>query len=220
MPEITFNGPAGKLEGSFYQQEDLNAPSVLILHPNPLHGGNMNSKVVFTLHKAFYEKGFNTMRFNFRGVGRSDGVREGNESEIGDAAAAMDWLQGQTPQASAYFVAGFSFGAWVAMQLIMRRPEIQDFVSVSPPANMHNFGFLSPCPIPGLIVQGTNDDIVPYLKVQELVDFLRGQKGSRVKFEIVEGADHFFVNHLEILKNKTMGYIQDKIAKETPALAC
>jgi alpha/beta superfamily hydrolase len=90
--------------------------------------------------------GFTVLRFNFRGVGRSQGEYDQGIGELSDAASALDYLQAMNTNAKHCWVAGFSFGAWIGMQLLMRRPEITGFVSVSPPANMYDFSFLAPCP--------------------------------------------------------------------------
>jgi alpha/beta superfamily hydrolase len=91
------------------------------------------------------------MRFNFRGVGRSQGRYDGGIGEIGDAAAALDWMQAVNPGHGGLWIAGYSFGAFIGMQLLMRRPEISGWVSVAPPANHYDFGFLAPCPCGGLM---------------------------------------------------------------------
>ena len=95
---------------------------------------------------------------NFRGVGLSQGSFDNGDGELSDAAAAMDWLQAQHPESKESWVAGFSFGALIGMQLLMRRPELNSFVSVSPPADSDEFNFLAPCPVSGLILHGTKDD--------------------------------------------------------------
>ena len=105
--------------------------------------------------------GSRLLRFNFRGVGRSQGTYDRGEGELSDAASALDWLQTFNPNASACWIAGHSFGAWIGMQLLMRRPEIDGFISVAPPANLFDFSFLAPCPSSGLIVHGNKDELVP-----------------------------------------------------------
>ena len=172
MPEVTINGPEGRIEGRYLHAPEPNAPIALMLHPHPQHGGTMNNKVVYSLYQTFVARGFSTLRFNFRGVGRSQGVYTGGEGELSDAATALDWLQTYNPNARYCWIAGFSFGAWIGMQLLMRRPEITGFVSVAPPANMFDFTFLAPCPASGLVVQGDQDDIVPPESVKKLVDKL------------------------------------------------
>ena len=134
MPEVTINGPEGRIEGRYLHAKTPNAPIALFLHPHPLHGGTMNNKVVYSLYHAFSERGFSCLRFNFRGVGRSQGVFSRGEGEMSDAASALDWLQTKNQDAPQCWIAGFSFGAWIGMQLLMRRPEIRGFISIAPPA--------------------------------------------------------------------------------------
>lgn len=106
MPELFITGPDGRLEARYFPQKTPNAPVALILHPHPQHGGSMNSKVTFALYKTFVEMGFNTLRFNFRGVGKSEGKFDDGEGELADAATVMDWLQSNNPDAPATWVAG------------------------------------------------------------------------------------------------------------------
>jgi len=173
MPEIIINGPAGRLEGRYTHSKTPNAPLGIVLHPNPEHGGTMNNKVSYYLHQSFVERGFSVLRFNFRGVGRSQGMFDKGEGELSDAACALDWMQDLNPNAPYVWVAGFSFGAWIGMQLLMRRPEIKGFISVAPPANLYDFTFLAPCPTSGLILQGDRDNIVPQSHVDRLVEKLQ-----------------------------------------------
>jgi alpha/beta superfamily hydrolase len=209
MPEIIINGPEGRLEGRYHHSKDGNAPIALLLHPHPQHGGTMNNKVVYTLFHGFVRQGFSALRFNFRGVGRSQGTFDRGEGELSDAAAALDWLQTYNPNADACWIGGFSFGAWIGMQLLMRRPEIDGFISVAPPANMFDFGFLAPCPSSGLIIQGDQDQLVPMEPVQKLVHKLMHQRDIRIEHRIIRGADHFFGNHLEELAGVVEEYLAD-----------
>jgi len=144
MPEVMFAGPDGRLEGRYHHSKETGAPLALILHPHPLHGGTMNNRVAYTMYQSFQKLGFSVMRFNFRGVGRSQGRYDGGIGEISDAAAALDWMQAVNPNHGGLWISGYSFGAFVGMQLLMRRPEISGWVSVAPPANHYDFGFLAP----------------------------------------------------------------------------
>ena len=173
----------------------------------------MNNKVVYTLFHAFVRQGFSVLRFNFRGVGRSQGVFDRGEGELSDAASALDWLQAYNENASACWISGFSFGAWIGMQLLMRRPEINGFVSVAPPANMHDFTFLAPCPSSGLIVQGDKDDVVPEPSVKKLVDKLSSQRGIDIDYRVVPGAGHFFQEEMDDLNS----HVEDYLAKAMAA---
>lgn len=197
MPEVIFNGPEGRLEGRYHHSKVANAPIALVLHPHPQHGGTMNNKVVYNLHHVFARHGFSVLRFNFRGVGRSQGSFDSGQGELSDAAAALDWMQTINANASSCWVAGFSFGAWIGMQLLMRRPEIVGFVSVAPPANIYDFTFLAPCPANGLIVHGASDDVVPEPSAAKLAAKLQSQKNIEVTYNAIPGANHFFTNHME-----------------------
>jgi len=207
MPEVFFNGPAGRLEGRYTESNDSKAPIALVLHPHPLYGGTMNNKVVYNVYKSLVENNFTVLRINFRGVGRSVGKFDDGIGEMTDAATALDWLQLNNPFAQVTLLAGFSFGSWIAMQLIMRRPEITHFISVSPPVNKYDFSFLSPCPIPGLILQGDKDSVVPEPQVHELAQKLMKQKGSKIDYRMIEGADHFFRDKIDIMNSEIDDYL-------------
>lgn len=211
MPEVIFAGPAGRLEGRYQHSERTGAPAALILHPHPLYGGNMNNKVVYELFYVFQRRGFSTLRFNFRGVGRSQGEFDGGTGELSDAASALDWLQTYNPNATTYWIAGFSFGAWISMQLLMRRPEINGFISVSPPANTYDFSFLAPCPSSGILIHGTADQVVPQADVERLAERLQSQKGITIDFEKIEGANHFFERHIEELVQCVETYLDKRL---------
>ena len=225
MPEVIFNGPDGRLEGRYHHSKVPNAPIALLLHPHPQHGGTMNNKVVYGLYHTFVKRGFSTLRFNFRGVGRSQGKFDNGQGELSDAASALDWMQTYNPNAGACWVGGFSFGAWIGMQLLMRRPEIDGFVSVAPPANIYDFTFLAPCPSSGLIVHGNSDELVPEASVAKLAAKLGTQKNIKVRYRTVEGANHFFGTHMDPLTELVDQYLGESTdsglgaGSETPALA-
>ncbi len=210
MPEVNISGPDGRLEGRYHHASEPNAPVALFLHPHPQHGGTMNNKLVYALYHIFAKRGFSVLRFNFRGVGRSQGVFDRGEGELSDAASALDWMQGYNPNARACWVGGFSFGAWIGMQLLMRRPEISGFITVSPPANMYDFTFLAPCPASGLMVHGLADDVVPEPSVAALVERLSKQRNVIITYETIEGANHFFQEKQDILERTVVGYLNTR----------
>jgi alpha/beta superfamily hydrolase len=217
MPEIIFNGPAGRLEGRFTPGKKADSPIALILHPHPVYGGTMNNKVVHQLYYTFLKRGCATLRFNFRGVGRSQGAFDNGQGELADAASALDWLQTIAPNSSQCWIAGFSFGAWIAMQLLMRRPEITGFIAVAPPANTYDFTFLAPCPSSGLIVHGTGDNVVPPHDVAKLAERLSNQRGITVTHKLIQGANHFFVDKLEELGESVDSYVGRATAQTAAA---
>ena len=117
MPEVIFTGPAGRIEGRYHPARQKNAPIAIVLHPHPQFGGNMNHQITYQLYYAFAHRNFSVLRFNFRGVGRSQGSFDHGTGELSDSAAALDWAQTINPEARSCWIAGFSFGAWIGMQL-------------------------------------------------------------------------------------------------------
>lgn len=212
MPDVMIPGPAGRLEARYHRGKEPNPPLAVVLHPDPVHGGTMNNKVVYTLFQTFAYLGFSVLRFNFRGVGLSEGRFDRGEGELADAAAALDWLQATYPDSRRVWVSGFSFGAWLAFHLLMRRPEIEGFVAVAPPVNRYDFTFLSPCPSSGLIIQGDADTIVPEEKVTELFEGLALQKNISVDYQRVAGADHFFVDQHEDIARAIIAHVNKRYA--------
>lgn len=212
MPEIIFNGPEGRLEGRYLPGSATKSPMALILHPQPQHGGTMNNKVVYNLYHIFARRGFSVLRFNFRSVGRSEGEFDDGLGELSDAASALDWLQVFNPNSPSCWVAGFSFGAWIGMQLLMRRPEIHGFISVAPPANLYDFSFLAPCPASGIIVHGEKDEIVSTASVVKLAEKIRTQKSITLDYEEIPGANHFFQNEMPELVDRVEAYLDKRLA--------
>ena len=211
MPEVHFAGPEGRLEGRYHPNPNDGAPIALVLHPHPQFGGTMNNKVIYNIYYALHELGFSVLRFNFRGVGRSQGEFDQGTGELSDAASALDYLQEMNPNARQCWVAGFSFGAWISMQLLMRRPEISGFVSVSPPANMYDFSFLAPCPSSGLIINGEADRVAPPDEVIKLVQKLQAQKGITITHQTVGHANHFYDKGMDDMLGRMTDYVRSRV---------
>jgi uncharacterized protein len=213
MPELIINGPAGRIEARYHHQGKSDSPIALILHPHPQFGGTMNNQIVYHLYYTFTERGFSVLRFNFRGVGRSQGSFDNGPGELADAASALDWLQMHNPDARMCWIAGVSFGTWIAMQLLMRRPEIDGFICIAPPANLYDYSFLAPCPSSGLLVSGEKDRVVPSQSVTELSLKTKTQKGIKLEHAIIPGANHFFENQQEELKSVVGAYLDRRTAE-------
>ena len=213
MPEINFTGPAGRLEGRFQQVDLTTAPTAIFLHHHPKFGGTMNNKVIYYLFYKFAEIGFTVLRFNFRGVGRSQGKSIGDIGELADATAALDFLQSKYPNSRKCWVIGFSYGAFIAMQLMTRRPEITEFVAVAPAVDMYDFGFLSPCTPPGMIIHGSKDTIAKPHKVEALAAKIIQQKGSDIEYRMIEGAGHFFDGpYMQQLTSSVAEYAEKRLS--------
>lgn len=218
MPDVILTGPEGRLEGRYHPGPQDGAPIALVLHAHPKGGGHMQEPVTVALFDLFKERGFAVLRFNFRGVGRSQASLEHGMGELSDAATALDWLQSlpQNANATQCWIGGFSFGAYIGMQLLMRRPEVRGFISVAPPMNMYDFSFLAPCPASGLVVNGTADQVVPADEVARVVPRIRTQKGIVVEHQIIDGANHFFHGYVEPMTAIVAAYLDKRLAKPDP----
>jgi alpha/beta superfamily hydrolase len=212
MPEVFIQGGEGKLQAKYSPSEEEKPNIAIILHPNPKHGGTMDSKVNYAAFKVMKDNGFSTLRINFRGVGKSDGVFDNGQGELSDAAAALDWIERENLDYSQCWVSGFSFGALICMQLIMRRPEVNNFIAISPQPNVYDFSFLAPCPTSGQVLYSDGDELVTKESIDELDNRIKNQKGIEVIFTKIKNANHFFKNKEIELSKEIEKYIREKTA--------
>ena len=162
----------------------------LICHPHPLYGGTMDNKVVTTLVRTAAALGAATVRFNFRGVGASEGRHDEGHGETGDVLAVIDWAAGRWPGARLW-LCGFSFGAYVALAAASRR-TVERLVTVAPPLRRMDVESLALPGCPWLIVQGSADELVDSVEVQAWARSLLPPPGVAV----LSGASHFFHGRL------------------------
>ena len=209
--EIFIPGPCGRIQAKYIKSKQPTAPIALILQPHPQYGGSMNNRVVYEIYNSFYKNGFSVIRINFRGVDKSDGVFDDGQGELSDAAAALDWIERENPGFSQCWVSGFSFGALICMQLIMRRPEVNKFIAISPQPNVYDFTFLAPCPISGLITFGKKDELVSEESLINLKKRLQMQKSIHVDFHSVNDANHFYKNKEKELSSIINNYLKNNI---------
>ena len=209
--EIFIPGPSGRIQAKYVKSKEQGSPIALVLQPHPQYGGTMNNRIVFETYNCFYKNKFSVIRINFRGVEKSDGVFDNGQGELSDAAAALDWIEKENPGYSQCWVSGFSFGSLICMQLIMRRPEVNKFISISPQPNLYDFTFLAPCPISGLMIYGKNDELVQIDSILNLNKRLSMQKNINVKFDVISNANHFYKGKEKELSNIVDSYIKDKI---------
>lgn len=192
MVEVFLNNTTEKIEGEYSQSKNADAPVALVLHHHPQYGGNMDHKMIQSICTSFIDNYFSVLKINFRGVGKSTGTFDKGIGELTDAAVAIDWIQEHNSSNVPIWVVGFSFGAWVAMQLTMRRPEVVGFVALSPPATKYDFSFLSPCPVPGLIIQSSNDTISEESDVTELANrLINSVKSHHMEYHVIDDTNHF-----------------------------
>ena len=208
--EIFIPGPSGRLEGKYFKNSKNNSPVAIILQPHPQYGGTMNNKIVQETYNVFVKNNFSVLRINFRGVGKSEGTVDNGQGQLSDAAPALDWIERENQDYSQCWVAGFSFGSLICMQLIMRRPEVNKFIAIAPQPNVYDFTFLAPCPASGQVVYGEKDELVSRDSINELNNRLKSQKGIEVNFSEIKGANHFFKDKEVELKKTIDKYIKDK----------
>lgn len=193
---LTLAGPAGELEAitAFPLDSGVMRAIGVICHPHPLYGGTLTNKVVHSVSCMLNDLGIGTVRFNFRGVGASAGRYANGIGETEDLIAVIDWVHEQYP-GYALWLAGFSFGAYIALQGTLRRAVAQ-LITIAPPVNMFDFKAITPPTCPWLLIQGGQDEIVPCAEVMEWAHHL--QYAPRVI--CMQSADHFFHGRLNDLR--------------------
>ncbi|MBW1735134.1 MAG: alpha/beta hydrolase [Deltaproteobacteria bacterium] len=177
---------AGGLKIEALVAEGKTDAGVVVTHPHPLYGGDMHNNVVEALVQAYQEKGFTTLRFNFRGVGRSEGAFDEGKGEQEDVRAAVEYLRGLGK--TRVDLSGYSFGAWVNARSIENLSPVRRMIMVSPPVNFLDFSFLKTTVRLRLVVTGSNDDIAPPDMIREMI----ASWNPDAEFRIVAGADHFY----------------------------
>ncbi len=178
----------------------------LICHPHPLYQGTMDNKVVYTLSRIALAQGCAALRFQFRGVGDSTGEHAQGEGEADDAVFLLKLLSAEYPGLPAVLL-GFSFGAYVALTVAARRPEIAGLVTIAPPLMYAGDG---PVPVPHcpwLVVHGTADEVVSYADTKARAQALR----SPPQWVSAEGVGHFFHGQLGILRNVVPSWLSEQI---------
>ncbi len=190
----SFTGPSGLIEGLLDHPVAAASAIAVVCHPHPLQGGAMQNKVAYMLARAFNDMGALSLRFNFRGVGRSEGKFDEGVGETDDALAAIDWMSVQHPNLPLW-LGGFSFGSYVALRAQSERP-VQRLVTVAPAVMRFDTTAIQEPTCPWLLVQGDADDVVP---PQAVLDWARGLKHPP-RIEVMAGAGHFFHGRLNELR--------------------
>ena len=203
-------GPAGVIEAAVElpKAEDVRRGVAVIGHPHPPDGGTMNNKVVTTIARALAESGIASVRFNFRGVGHSEGVYDQGRGETLDYLAVAQWLQAQRPD-DALWLAGFSFGSWVALRAARQLP-VRQMIAIAPPVGFRDFTGVPVPPCPWLVVQGEADDVVDPGKVIAWAE----QADNPPTLVRMADAGHFFHGRLVDLR----GAIKHGVRNQLPPL--
>jgi hypothetical protein len=186
--QVSFRSGDLTLEG-LLANPDGNAPAAVVCHPHPMYGGSMYNNVVDAILAALWQAGYATLRFNFRGVGHSEGEHDGGPGEVDDAVAAIAYLLAQPGvRKDGAVMAGYSFGAMVAVNAGYERAEIARIVAVALPLAMADARIPDGASKPVLLVSGDSDSYSPVAGLQAL----KARIGGSARLEIVAGADHFF----------------------------
>jgi alpha/beta superfamily hydrolase len=191
--QITFQSDGLRIEGLLGRQSGERG--VVISHPHSLYGGNMYNQVVETLVRAYQNKGLTTLRFNFRGVGESEGTYGEGRGEKEDVISALRYLYGL--QKSAIDLAGYSFGAWVNAHLTPSDFSVSSMIMVSPPVAFLDFSFLLRDQRIKAVVAGGRDDIAPVDHISRLMTTWN----PAALLEVIDGADHFYSGKIQILES-------------------
>jgi uncharacterized protein len=191
---VRFSGPAGELEALVDSPASTPIAAAVVCHPHPLYQGSMHNKVAYMLARAYNDLGAISLRFNFRGVGRSAGVYDEGVGETADALAAMDWLVARQAGLPLW-LAGFSFGAYVALRAQSQRP-VTRLVTVAPAVERFDTTAIELPHMPWLLVQGDADEVVSPRAVFDWVDGL----AVPPKVAVLKGAGHFFHGRLNELR--------------------
>ncbi len=188
-------GPAGRLEAVLMLPPHEPVAAAVVCHAHPLHGGIMHYKLVFRAAKGLQASGAAVLRFNFRGVGRSEGQHDHGRGEQDDVRAALDEMARRFPGLP-QVLAGFSFGSLMALRVGATDPRVRALLALGLPLRLDPAGFLAGCTKPRLFVQGEHDEFGSGEALRELVARLPEPKA----LVVVPGADHFFKGLLEPLQ--------------------
>ncbi|MDQ6975128.1 MAG: alpha/beta fold hydrolase [Mariprofundaceae bacterium] len=192
---LFIKGPVGQLQ-AIYQTGKHGYPAVVLCHPHPLYGGTMRNKVVYWMARALNDGGCSVLRFNFRGVERSDGVWDDGRGEANDASAALAYMRQQHPDAPLW-LAGFSFGCYAGLQAASINHHVTQMIAVAPAVHMHDFSFMAEriTPVPCTVIAAKDDEIVPYDVLQAWA-----MTCPSVDWYSIAGAGHFFPQHRDMLQ--------------------
>jgi len=192
LEHLVVPGPAGALE-AVLQGHREHAPTLtaVVCHPHPLYGGTLHNKVTHRVASSLHQLGAAVLRFNFRGVGKSEGTHDQGIGELEDARAALHWMRDRYPGARRW-LAGFSFGSWIAARLAAGEADVDQLVLIAPPVQRSGFQVLKSSTVPKTVIQGSADDVCPIAALE--VQFPAWSEPKRLIR--IDGAGHFFDRQL------------------------
>lgn len=211
---VSVAGPAGALEALFWDiSADAGVPrmAAVVCHPHPLFGGTMHNKVVYQAAKTFHGAGLPVLRFNFRGVGLSEGAHDAGRGEQGDVRAALDFLASRFPDVP-LLCAGFSFGAWVGLRVGCEDSRVVALAGLGLPVRSTDVSFLESCVKPKILVSGDHDQYAPKEKLETIVADLPARAKETTEMIFIAGGDHFFAGHLEEVDRALASWLAARLA--------
>jgi alpha/beta superfamily hydrolase len=188
-------GKSVELEAQFREPKGALRGAAVFCHPHPLYGGTMDNRIVYRAAKAALQAGFASLRFNFRGVGQSTGQYDQGIGEKVDAAEAVRWLGEKYPSMPLALI-GYSFGAWIGLQVGCSDIRIKAMVGLAPPLDLYDFEFLLNNSKPTLYIVGTRDEFCS----QENLDRLESRLPISSSLRRIEDAEHFFAGREEVIQ--------------------
>jgi hypothetical protein len=211
------NGPAGRLEAMLWTAAETEAPPsslplAIVCHPHPMFGGTMHNKVVYQAAKALHQRGIPVLRFNFRGVGLSEGAHDNGRGEQDDARAGLNYLASEFP-GRPILLAGFSFGAWVGLRVGCEDQHVSALIGLGLPVDRTDLSYLRACVKPKLIVQGGNDQFGSLANLEPLYAAIPEPK----KLVIIEEVDHFFAGKLPEMGAAINAWLDERKENGLPA---
>jgi alpha/beta superfamily hydrolase len=206
--DLRLLGPAGLLECACDVPEpaEERPATIVICHPHPLHGGTMHNKVVTILERSMRELGLRTVRFNFRGVGASEGAFDDGYGETDDLFAVVEWVRRSRPD-DVLWLGGFSFGAFVALKAAQNL-QLGQLISIAPAVQRDGLSDLSSPGCPWLVIQGDEDELVSIDEVRDWAQTMEPQPD----LVVMEQADHFFHRRLMDLR----GLLKNGVREHLP----
>jgi hypothetical protein len=190
---ITFLSEEYEIEGLLNQKEEKKG--VVVTHPHPLYGGDMYNMVVESIVHVYHMKGYSTLKFNFRGVGRSQGTYDDGVGEQKDVLSALSFLANMGMKR--IDLAGYSFGAWVNAHALQKDTLTKQMIMVSPPVGFMDFRSIVTMNALKFVVTGNRDDIAP----ADVIEKMMSTWNPDARFEVIDGADHFYGGYLNQLES-------------------
>lgn len=197
--------PAGRLEAVLTEPKVFPWQwAVVLCHPHPQFGGTMHTKAIFRSARAFQSLGMATLQFNFRGVGQSSGEYDEGRGEKDDVRAAIDFLRPRYPSANLALL-GFSFGAWVGLQVGAEDPRVEQIIGLGIPLHVSSFSFLATSTKPKLIIQGSLDEFGSLEDIEAWFETLADPK----KLALIKGSTHLFEGRIKELQEAIVEYFEE-----------